>query len=216
MIQAICLGAGGHARVVIDILQQTGSVEIVGLLTPDKCQFGKKVLGIPVLGDDTMLSELYEQGVRHAFLGVGSVERSELRCRLYEMIVQSGYKPVTAIHPAATIARSASLGHGLTIMAGAVVGVGAHLGDNVIVNSAAVVEHDCEIGDHAHISPGVRLAGGVRVGRRSHVGIGACVIENKNIGSGSTVGAGAVVVNDVPDNVVVMGIPARILRAYAP
>lgn len=212
MVRVIGLGAGGHARVVIEIMRLGNDYELAGLLDLRRGLWGSEVLGVPVLGDDSILPELYSKGVRHAFIGLGGTGNTRPRQRLYELARGLGFEIVAAIHPRAVLSPSAQIGHGPTIMAGVVVNTAARLGDDVIVNTGAIVEHDCIIGDHVHIATGARLASAVRVGDGAHIGVGASVRQSSHIGKRAIVGAGAVVVDDVPDNVVVVGVPARILR----
>lgn len=210
--RVIGLGAGGHARVVIEILCLTGEYKLAGLLDPRRELWGREVLGVPVLGDDGLLPELYAQGIRHAFIGLGGTGDTRPRQQLYELARGMGFEIIAVIHPRAVVSPSARLGHGPTVMAGAIINAAARLGDNVIVNTGAIVEHDCVIGHHVHIATGARLAGGVTVADGAHIGIGATVRQGIHIGRGAIVGAGAVVVRDVPDGVVVAGVPARIMR----
>ena len=212
MIKVIGLGAGGHARVIIDILTTIGGFDLVGLLDQDPTLWRTEVLGVPVLGNDNLLGEMYQQGIRSAFIGLGSIKNAEPRKRLYEAARASGFQLVRAIHPRAIIAESAKIGDGPMIMAGAIVNPAARLGDNVIINTGAIVEHDCVIGDHSHIATGARLGGAVKIGDRSHIGLGASVREGIRVGDGAIVGAGAVVIEDVPDKTVVVGVPASVLR----
>lgn len=212
MIRVIGLGAGGHAKVVIEILRLIGGFKLVGLLDPKEALWNTEVLGIPVLGDDNLLPKFYQQDVHYAFIGLGTIGDTRPRRRLYEKARNQGLQIVDAIHPQAVNSRSTEIGHGPTIMAGAIINTDAKLGSNVIVNTGALVEHDCVIGDHVHIATGARLASTVRVGEGTHIGLGASVIQCISIGRNSIVGAGAVVVDDVPDNVVVIGVPARILK----
>ena len=212
MERVIGLGAGGHAKVVIEILRLLDNYEIVGLLDPRQTLWGNKVLGIPVLGDDDLLPTLHSQGIRSVFIGIGMVGDARPRRKAYEKARSHGFQVVQAIHPQAVIAPSVKIGHGPTIMAGAVINADTRLGNNVIINTGAIVEHDCVIGDHSHIATGARLAGAVHVGEGTHVGLGASVIQGVEIGRNAVIGAGAVVVRNVPDNAVVAGVPARILR----
>ncbi len=212
MTRVIGLGAGGHAKVVIEILQLIGSYELAGLLDPKRELWGTEVLGVPVLGDDSLLPHLYERGLRHAFIGLGSAGDTRPRRRLYEETHRQGFQVVSAIHPQAIISPSAQVGPGPTIMAGAIINAAARLGENVLVNTGAIVEHDCVIGAHVHIATGARLASTVHVDEGAHIGAGAVVRQGIHIGRHSIVGAGAVVVADVPDGVVVAGVPARVLR----
>ena len=212
MIKVIGFGAGGHARVIVDILMTIGGFDIVGLLDRDQSLWNTEVLGVPVLGDDGLRDELHQRGIHTAFIGLGSIKNAEPRKRLYELARTSGFELVRAIHPGAVVSQHAIIGDGPMIMAGAVVNPAARIGNNVIINSGAIVEHDCEIADHAHVATGARLGGAVKVGESSHVGLGASIREGIRVGNGAIVGAGAVVIEDVPDRTVVAGVPARVLR----
>jgi UDP-perosamine 4-acetyltransferase len=209
------IGAGGHAKVVLDVLKLAGGSEVVGLLDRDAELWGKRFLGVPVLGGDELLSGLRCQKVDFAFIGVGSTGDTRPRRRLYEMAREYGLTMLQAIHPNAVVSSSASLCDGVSVMAGAIINPDARLGSNVVVNTGALVEHDCILEDHVYVATGAHLGGSVHVGEGAHVGMGASVRQGVRIGRGSIVGAGAAVVEDVPDNVVVVGVPARILRTCA-
>lgn len=213
MIPVVGFGAGGHAKVVIEIIRSQLEYEVLGLLDTNNALWGTKVLGVQVLGDDSLMNELRDRGVHHAFIGLGSVGDSRPRRELYEKVTGFGFQIVPAIHLAAVVSSSAQIGVGPTIMAGAVVNASVMIGDNVIVNTGAIVEHDCVIGDHTHIATGARLAGGVHVGEGSHIGLGALVRQELHIGRDAIVGAGAVVIRDVPDGKTVVGVPAKVLDA---
>jgi UDP-perosamine 4-acetyltransferase len=212
LVRVIGLGAGGHAKVVIEALRAMGGYEVTGLLDPRLDLLGADVLGVPVLGDDSILGRKYDEGVRNVFIGLGGTGDTAPRRRLFELARAQGFGVVSAIHPDAWVSASAQVGEGATVLAGAVVGTEARLGADVIVNSGAVVEHDCQIGDHVHVASGATLASSVDVGDGAHVGAGAVVVQGLSIGWGAIVGAGAVVVRDVEPATVVVGIPARILR----
>jgi sugar O-acyltransferase (sialic acid O-acetyltransferase NeuD family) len=211
--KVIGLGAGGHARVAIEALRAADEWTLVGLLDADPAKRGQTFLDLTVLGSDDLMGDMARQGVHHFFLGVGSVGKCALRQRLFEQALANGLTPIVVIHPRAIVSTSARIGKGVCILAGAIINAQAHLGDNVLVNTAAVVEHDCLLGDHVHIATGACLGGMVSVGAGSHVGIGVSVRQGIRIGRNSVVGAGAVVVKDVPDQVVVAGVPARLLGA---
>jgi sugar O-acyltransferase (sialic acid O-acetyltransferase NeuD family) len=208
--RVVGLGAGGHAAVVVDILR-LGGHDIVGLLDPDRNLADARVEGVLVLGGDESLAGMRDRGVRAFFVGVGSTGNAAARRRLFALGRDAGLEPLTAVHPAAVVADSATLGAGVTVMAGAIINPRVRLGENVIVNTGAIVEHDCVVGNHCHVAPGAVLGGGVRMAEAAHVGIGAVVREQCRIGPGAVVGAGAVVLTDVPASVTVVGVPARVL-----
>jgi sugar O-acyltransferase (sialic acid O-acetyltransferase NeuD family) len=212
MIESVGIGAGGHAKVVVEILKLQTEYSIFALLDADVKKAGSKLFDVTVLGDDSMLPELYARGVHHAFMAIGSVSTGTLRQAVFDRVRACGYEIISAIHPRAVVSNSAILGIGNTIMAGAVVNAASHIGNDVIINTGSIVEHDCFVGDHVHLATGARLAGAVKVGSRSHIGAGAVVLQGLSVGENSVVGAGAVVVRDVPDGVVVMGVPAQIYK----
>jgi sugar O-acyltransferase (sialic acid O-acetyltransferase NeuD family) len=211
-VRIVGLGAGGHAKVVLEALAGVGGFEIVGLLDPREELWGGNVGGVPVLGGDELLRRQYDAGVTHAFIGLGGADDTAPRRRLYELARSAGFEVATIVDRSAVVSPSARLGAGATILARAVVNADATLGDNVLVNSGAIVEHDCRLEDDVHIASGATLASGVEVGRGAHVGAGSTVRQGIRIGAGAVVGIGAAVVADVEPGVVVAGVPAVVLR----
>lgn len=205
----IVLGAGGHAKVVIEALQRSGS-PLLGVVEVDPARKGEHVLGVEILGDDEVVLAYRPDQVLLAN-GLGSVGIPQRRREIFNRFSARGYRFASVVHPAAVVAADVEVGEGTQIMAGAIVQPGCRLGVNSIVNTRASVDHDCRIGDHAHIAPGVTLSGDVVVGETSHLGTGVTVIQGMTIGSLVLVAAGAVVVDDVVDGATVKGIPARVV-----
>lgn len=214
MIQAVGIGAGGHAKILVELVAQVGGYELVGFIDTDPTRWGTQFMGCPVLGGDDQLPVQRAKGVQAAFIGVGAVSSAgtRLRARLFREALALGFEMPTLVHPRAVVSPSAKLGPGSVVMGGAVVNTAARVGANATIYSAAVIEHDSVIGDHVHLSPGVQLAGGVIVEEGAFLGIGAVVIQGVRIGAWATVGAGAVVLADIPDGVVAVGVPARPLE----
>ncbi|MBO6937179.1 MAG: NeuD/PglB/VioB family sugar acetyltransferase [Deltaproteobacteria bacterium] len=197
--KAVVFGAGGHARVVIDIVRQTRpDLELVGAVddgdTPPAAVFG-----VPVLGSSELLGKLKADGVNHAILGVGAVTNNKVRGDLFARLVEHGFDVPALVHPRACVEPSARIGPGAQIFAGAVVGSNASVGANVIVNSGVVVSHDCIIGSHVHLTPGAILAGGVTIGENSVVGMAVTIYLGVRVGRDVVISNGVDVLSDVPD-----------------
>lgn len=204
----IIVGAGGHAKVVIELFRSLG-IPIAGLTDADATP--RTVLGVRVLGDDALLPSLFSQGLRNAFVALGD---NKTRLRVGLSLQALGFNLLTAVSPRAAVSPSARLGAGVAVMAGAVINADAEVGDLVIVNSGAIVEHDAVLGRACHIGPGAVLAGQVRVGQSALLGAGSRVVPGREIGEGTVIGAGGCVVRDIPAHVVAVGVPAQALRGH--
>lgn len=203
----IILGAGGHAKVLIDALLAS-SVVIVGIVDQDLTLKGETILGVPIIGDDEIVCGFHPTQVK-LINGLGSIGLPAKRQQIFERFKGLGYSFATVVHPSAVVATGVDLGEGAQIMAGAVIQPGSRIGCNVIINTRASVDHDCMIGDHTHIAPGVTLSGGVKIGAGCHLGTSATVIQGVCIGEESLIGAGSLVLKDVARSVTVFGAPAR-------
>lgn len=207
--KVVLLGAGGHCRVIIDIVKNYKNIKIIGCTAVEKV----KNFPVPVLGSDEVLPQILAAGkAEYAFVAVGGTGDNTLRKNLYNRILEIGFKSLNIIHPQSIISETASLGMGNVIMAGSIINANVKIGNNNIINTGSIIEHDVKIGSHVHISPGAILAGGVRVGDLSHIGLGAKVVERITIGRNCLLGAGTVIIEDIPDNSVVVGIPGKIIR----
>lgn len=195
-------GAGGHGRVLLDTLRLLDQ-EPDGFI--DDVKVGATIEGLPSFGS-TILDERDDIEVYH---GIGYID---VRRRIDRDLEARGVRTLTVVHPAAFVSPTAELGEGTVVYAGAMVNTGARVGRAAILNTGCVVDHDCEVGDYTHISPNAALGGGVTVGDGTWVGIGSSVIELVNIGANAILGAGAVAVADVPDRVVAVGCPARVVK----
>jgi UDP-perosamine 4-acetyltransferase len=212
-MQIVIVGAGGHGKVVLDILRAAGRVEPAGFVDSSAERAGKTIGGLPIFGPANVLPKLWQRGIRSAIVAIGD---SRARQQYAAILREQRFDLINAIHPTASISPTAILGRNVVVAAQVAVCTEARIADSVILNTACVVDHECEVGEGAHICPGAHLAGRVRVGRSAWVGIGANVIQCLSIGDGATVGAGAAVIRDVPAYATVVGVPARVIRALAP
>ena len=194
-------GGSGHGLVILDILQRQGKPVIAFVDDADKPPaYG----GIPVLKSKDWLPGPGES----AIISIGS---NAVRRKIAEHL-EIDFE--TAVHPQAVLASSVQIDKGTVVMAGAVMNPFSVIGRHSIINTGAVIDHECRIGDYTHISPHATLCGNVALGDNSWVAAGATVIPNITIGSNVIVGAGSVVIRDVPDNCVVVGNPARIIKSW--
>ena len=201
----VLLGSGGHAKVLLGILQRCG-YEITGVTDPARVP-GSDWLGCRVLGGDEAVRR-FEPDQVLLVNGIGSLPRDgRIRTKVFDDFSAVGYRFQTLLDPAAFVADQVRLAGGVQVMAGAVIQVGVLIAENCIVNSGAIIDHECRIGRHVHIAPGAVLSGGVEVGDGVHIGTGAVVIQGIRIGAGSIVGAGSVVTKDVSARQIVY--PAR-------
>lgn len=193
------IGAGGHAKVVIQALLESGR-KVAGVFD-DRIQLQKtEVLGIPVIGT---LDDLKHQPARPVIVAIGDNQTRQT------IVQKLDLQWATVIHPSAIVDTTVKIGCGTVVMAGAVIQVDTVIGDHAIVNTSASVDHDCVIGEFSHLAPGTHLAGGCKIGEGVLVGVGAAVIPQVEIGDWSVIGAGAAVVNNIASHQVATGVPAR-------
>jgi sugar O-acyltransferase (sialic acid O-acetyltransferase NeuD family) len=203
----VVLGAGGHAKVVIEAALVRNPDRQVVIVDDDSSAISRTILGLRVSGSrDWLASNLPDAPVA---LGVGD---NQTRLAALEWLLGQGRKVETIVHPAAIVGPTVQIGAGSFLAAGAIAIADTNIGRAAIINTAASIDHDCEIGDGVHIGPGVRLCGNARVGARSLIGVGTAVRPGITIGSDVVVGAGSAVVSDLPDGGVYGGCPARTIR----
>lgn len=198
----IIIGAGGHAKVIADIVIKNND-NLLGFLDDNKPK-NEVVLGYPILGRADDIVSLADKAVFIIGIGDNFIRKS----------ISEKYNVVwhTAIHPSANIGIDVAIGNGTAIMANAVINISAKIGRHCIINTGAIVEHDNIISDFVHISPNVSLGGTINISERTHIGIGASVKNNINIAADSIIGAGAAVVKDIIESGIYVGVPARRIK----
>lgn len=208
MKKVVLVGAGGHALSVIDSIQSKGDYEIVGI-TESGNHAGEKILGCEILGDDSILTSLFNSGVQHASITVGSINNTALREKLFLMLKRHGFILPAIIDKSAKISSKVLLGEGIYIGKNAIINPKATIKNMAIINTGAIIEHGCCIEEFSHIAPGAVLCGDVRIGAHTHIGANAVVIQGVNVGDNCLIGAGSVVVRNLPSGVIAYGNPCK-------
>jgi len=194
----ILIGAGGHARSCIDVIEQQGFFQIAGLIGMPE-QRHTQYLSYTVIGMDSDLPELAKI-YQYALISTGQIQTAEHRIRLYQQATKLGFQLPVIIAPTAHVSQHATLGAGTIVMHGAIINAGVRVGRNCIINSRALLEHDSNIEDHCHISTGAILNGDVTVGDGSFIGSGSVIKQGVAIGESCLVGMGLMVRNNLSDH----------------
>ena len=192
------IGAGGHAKVVRDILDAC-SIPFSGVVTDN-------------LKEVTFMEKKILHSIDEVDEAIICVGNNRTRKKLAEELSQQGVTFGTGIHPSVIMSKYASVDEGTVIMQGVVIQSCAKIGKHCIVNTSASIDHDNVLGDFVHISPHATLCGEVEVGEGTWIGAGTVVKQCVKIGKWSIIGAGSVVVNDIPDGVLAYGNPCKIIR----
>jgi len=202
----LILGTRTFAVEVADLACEIPGFSVAGFVENlDRQRCAQRLEGLPIYWVD----ELANLAQSHsAVCGLATTFRS----RFTEQVAGYGMGFATLVHPSARLSSRSSLGQGSILSVGVIVASHTHLGSHVIVNRGALIGHHTQIGDFVTIHPGANVAGACHIGDATYIGMGAIVIDHIIIGSHSVVGAGAVVTKDVPDNVLVVGVPAKIVK----
>jgi len=204
----LLLGGGGHCKSVLDSLLPAKEYAAIGIVEKGRGN-GDSVFGVPVVGIDEDLRQLFTQGYHYAFFAVGSTANPGLRMKFYNELKRYGFQIPNIFDPSAVVSSRAELGEGVFVGKNAVVNAEAKIGTGTIINTSAVVEYEAEIGDFVHIGPGALITGGVVIGNYAHIGTGSIVKKKINIGAYAMIGAGSVVNNDIREAMIASGNPCR-------
>ncbi|UVI31529.1 acetyltransferase [Paenibacillus spongiae] len=209
MDRIVVIGSGGHAKVVIDSLEQSKQYTIIGLIDDNKTP-GTHVYGYEVLGGLNYIQDHRSQ-IDGGIIAIGdNCVRSSIAARI--MNIQPQFRFITSVHPSASIARGVTIGEGTVIMAGAVINSDTHIGKHCILNTKSSVDHDSSVGDFVSLAPNATTGGQVSIGRYSVLSLGASVIHGITIGEHSVIGAGSTVLSSIDSYVVAYGTPTRVVR----
>ncbi len=205
-MKLLILGTRSLASEIADVASDMEGVEISGFVeNMDREKVSESIEGLPVYWID----DIGKFAKTHFAVGaLGTTHRSIF----IEQAEKLGMKFATIIHPAARISRNSTVDEGSVIFPGVVVGTRTTIGKHVIANRGTMIGHHTSIGDFCSLMPGSNIAGACQIGGSAYIGMGALVLDHKKIGAHSVVAAGSVVTKDVPANVQVQGVPAKIVR----
>jgi UDP-N-acetylbacillosamine N-acetyltransferase len=204
-MKKICLaGYSGHGYVVAEIVTLL-HYALIGYIDLEEKKFNPFKLKYFGNENEIDLSQFIKEDI-HIVLGLGN---NKARKNLYENLKSNKISIEILQHPRASVSDLSSIDEGTAVMSSAIINPFVKIGKAVICNSGCIIEHECVIKDYAHIAPGAVLAGNVLVGESSFVGANAFIKQGIKIGRNVTVGAGSVVIDDVPDNTLIYGNPAK-------
>lgn len=210
MKQLIVWGSSGHAKVLNEFIDNE-SFKIVALID-NNSNASSVIDNVPILiGIDSLKNWLFHNlnsGELYGAIAIGG-SRGKDRLDILNIFLNCGIELPNLIHPSAYIARDISLGIANQILAHSTVGANVSIGNGVIINTSASIDHECIIHNGVHIGPGAVLSGCIEVGECSFIGAGAVVLPRVRIGKNVIVGAGSVVTKDIPDEITVIGNPAK-------
>ena len=215
MKNIVLFGGGPHARYCIDTIEKEAKYNIVGITDPYK-EAGTDLYGYKIIGRQEALRRLIRE--YDIYGGLITIGDNWIRKHVFDVIrsIKGDFVFVNAIHPSTLIGRDVELGVGILLMAGSIINPGTRIGEFCFVATGAQVEHDNIMHDFSSISAGSITGGRVEIGRFSAITLGVTVVDRLKIGENSVVGAGSLVLEDVPDNVLVYGCPAKIIRSRKP
>jgi sugar O-acyltransferase (sialic acid O-acetyltransferase NeuD family) len=208
----IIWGSAGHAKVIGDIIYDFGC-NIIALF--DNAQVKPAIPNVPIYygidGFKKWINSNRDNTEVHGAVAIGG-DRGKDRLEIVQLFNESGIKTPSLIHRRSIVCRTAVIGEASQILAGAIISTDVEIGKACIVNHKTSVDHECIIGDGVHLAPGTTICGCVKICENAFIGASAVILPRKHIGRNAIVGAGSVVTKDVPENAVVVGNPAKIIR----
>lgn len=205
MEKIILIGAGGHAKSVIDSVEQAGEYQIIGFSERIKCE-NVNYRGYKCICTDDELEDLYKTGVKNAFITIGYMGNSNLREKLYYKLKSIGFNLPSIVDNRAVLATDVQIGKGCFIAKGTIINSQTCIRDLAIINTGAVIEHECYVGFNTHIAGNSTICGNVSVGNNVFLGAGSTVIQGVKIGDNTIVGAASTILHNIENNKKVFGI----------
>ncbi|MFQ6678714.1 MAG: acetyltransferase [Fidelibacterota bacterium] len=208
MTNVIVFGAGEYGALIENLLSYSNEFEIEAFCDDGEDKIGSTKEGKPVLSFENGLKYANEKLIKHAVIAVGN---NRIRYKKYHLFKENNFKMIQIIHPKSLIDTHVTIGENTIVEMGTAIHTRSIIGNNVFLGGDALIGHHNMLGDHVLVGGNASFGGSVKVGDFSTIGVGSAIKPGITIGENSIVGVGAVVVKDVPDNVIVAGVPAKII-----
>lgn len=211
----IIIGAKGFAKEVLEVLHQDKQADTVVFYDDVNTDVPDVLYGkFPVLKSTAAAKVYFEQSDNRFTIGIGN---PVLRKKLFDTFTALGGEFVSTVSPFAHVGHfGTQIGRGCNIMTGTVITNDVVISEGVLINLNCTVGHDTVIGRFSEVSPGVKISGNCTIGEYCVLGTNAVVLPKVTIGNNVIVGAGAVVTKNVPDNTMVVGVPAQKIKELPP
>lgn len=208
----LLIGGGGHCKSVLDSILELDQFSDIGIIDKKENRM-TSVMGVPVIGCDDDLINLFREGYKNAFVTLGSIGNTRTRTALFHQLCQIGFDIPNIIDPSAAVSRRSRLEIGIYVGKNAVINAEARIKRGAIINTGAIIEHDCIVEEFAHIAPGAVLCGNVEIGANTHIGANSVVRQMLKVGSDSMIGIGSVILRDIESQTVAYGNPCKGVRS---
>lgn len=211
MDKILLVGGGGHCKSIIDSIIEKDEYEIIGIIDK-KENVGKNILGFNIIGSDEELKSFYEEGIKKAFISIGSIGNVNIRKKIYDKLKFIGYELPIIMDKTSIISRFVNIEEGTYIGKNSIINANSSIGRCCIINTGVLIEHDCYVEEFVHLAPRSILCGNVKVNECSHIGANSVIIQGINIGKETIIGSGSNVVKDINEYSIAYGNPCNIIK----
>mgnify|MGYP001246553056 CR=1 FL=1 len=200
MHKLILIGAGGHAKSCLDLIESIKKYKILGFIDNKKKETFEKY---KVLGCDSFLKNIRDKDKTNIAITIGQIKDYKKRKNIFLKVKNMGFKFPVIISKYAVVSKKAKIDKGTMIFSNALINRGASIGSNTIINSYALIEHDVSIGSNTHISTRATINGNVLIGSNTFIGSGAIIKEGVSIGKNCIIGMGSVIKKNIKNNSII-------------